>query len=313
MLKLQRLDVLRAVVSTGSVTAAAAELAYTPSAVSQHIAALERETGVKLLERAGRGVRATAAGTLLAAQAQEILARVGEAESALRALVEGRTGRLRLASFPSAGTALVPPSLAAFRARHPGVEVDLTLAEASPALAALREDRADLAIVLLDAVEADAKPPRLPAGGTLVWRPLLRDPFYVALRPDHPLAAQSSIALEQLAGQPLICADRPAGCPIAACFERCCERHAFTPRYAVEVGDYPTVQSLVAAGVGIAAIPQLGLAPAIHQGVVIRPLAEPPLVRRIYAVTRAGTQDGVLVAGMLEDLRASAALASRGA
>src|SRR5947209_7128651 len=104
MLNVHRLAVLHAVVTEGSITAAAAELSYTPSAVSQHIASLERETGVPLLERVGRRVRPTPAGALLSAHAAEILERLAEAETALEALSDGRTGRIRVATFGSAGT-----------------------------------------------------------------------------------------------------------------------------------------------------------------------------------------------------------------
>src|ERR1700752_1343365 len=148
MLNVHRLTVLHAVVTSGSVTGAAAELHYTPSAVSQHIAALERETGTRLLERIGRRVRPTPAGALLAGYAAEILRRVADAEAALGALTDGRTGRLRLASFGSAGTGLVPPAVAGFRARSPDVDLQLMLAEQPEALSALRADQVDLAVVI---------------------------------------------------------------------------------------------------------------------------------------------------------------------
>src|SRR5579862_4045023 len=126
MLNVHRLTVLHAVVTHGSVTAAAVELSYTPSAVSQHIAALERETGTQLLERIGRRVRPTPAGELLSRYTGEILDRLTEAEAALAGLAAGRTGRLRVASFGSANAGLVPPAVARFHAGHPEVEVQLT-------------------------------------------------------------------------------------------------------------------------------------------------------------------------------------------
>lgn len=311
MLNVLRLAVLRTVVDTGSISAAAAVMAYTPSAVSQHIATLERETGVKLLERAGRRVRPTAAGELLAHHADGILERVAEAETALRALAAGRSGRLRLTGFASASAGLLPQAISRFRRRHPDVELQLTMEDQAPALAALRAGLVELAVVLADLVQADDEPPG-PADGELEWRLLLRDPVYAALPRAHPLAQRRAITLRELVEHSLVSGDRNPYCPIAASFAACCARQGLTPRYAVEVDDFPTVQSLVAAGVGPAAIPQLGLAPAVHDGIAVRPLVEPPLVRRIYAATRPGATDDPLVAGMLEDLRAAAAGTMRG-
>src|ERR1700759_552718 len=164
MLNVHRLTVLHAVVTEGSITAAAADLNYTPSAVSQNVAALERETGTRLLERIGRRGRPTPAGGLLAGYAGEIMSRVADAESALGALTDGRTGRIRLASFGSAGTGLVPPAVARVPRRHPDVGLQLTRAEQPEALSALRADQADLVVVILDLEESAAEPQPVPAG-----------------------------------------------------------------------------------------------------------------------------------------------------
>src|ERR671917_2115769 len=131
MLDLRRLRVLRGVVATGSMAAAADELGYTPSAVSQHLAALEREAGTPLLERAGRGVRPTPAGALLAEHAAAVLARLAEAEAALADLVAGRIGRLGVTFFPTAGASLVPPAVAALP--HPPPPGEPRAGNAGPA------------------------------------------------------------------------------------------------------------------------------------------------------------------------------------
>jgi DNA-binding transcriptional LysR family regulator len=289
------------------VTAAAAELNYTPSAVSQHVAALERETGTALLERVGRRVRPTPAGALLAGYAGDIIDRVSEAEAALAALTDGRTGRIRVASFASAGTGLVPPAVARFRASHPDVDLQLTLAEQPDAISALRADQADLGVVIHDLEQGDGSlGPVAPHNG-LEWHPLLLDPYFVALPRSHPLAAQSEVALAQLADERLVSDDRDRMCPCAEAFHQVCAGAGFTPRYAIEVYDYPTVQSLVAAGVGVAAIPLLGLSPAVHEGITIRPLVRPRLTRRIFAVSRSGRAGDPLVDAMLASLRAAAA------
>jgi DNA-binding transcriptional LysR family regulator len=147
-LDVRRMQVLRAVVGTGSVTAAAARLGYTPSAVSQQIAALEKEAGTELLERVGRGVRPTAAGVLLTEHADAIARQVAEAETALADLLAGRTGRLSVRYFATAGAALVAPAVARLRALHPGVQVELRPADPRDPLPDVREGRADLALVV---------------------------------------------------------------------------------------------------------------------------------------------------------------------
>jgi DNA-binding transcriptional LysR family regulator len=129
MLDVRKLRVLCSVVTSGSISAAAANLGYTPSAVSQQVAALEREAGVALLEKAGRGVRPTAAGNLLAEHAADVMARLAAAETALADLRAGRTGRLRVHYFATAGAELLPPAVAEFRSRRPGAQLELRLRE----------------------------------------------------------------------------------------------------------------------------------------------------------------------------------------
>ena len=132
MLDVHRLRIFRSVVASGSVQAAATALGYTPSAVSQHVAALQRETGLTLLERAGRGVRPTASGLALAAQADGVLARLGEAEAVVADLRAGRTGSLSLAYFASVGAAWLPHVVRRLTTDFPGVRLDLELSETIP-------------------------------------------------------------------------------------------------------------------------------------------------------------------------------------
>ena len=145
---LRRLRALQAVVDTGSVTAAADEMGYTPSAVSQHIAALERETGAVLFERVGRGIRPTEAGRLLAEHARELLCKVAEAEAAILALQSGNVGTLRVVSFPTAGASLIPPALATVRRELPHLEVALRVAERDGSIPLLRQGEADVVVTL---------------------------------------------------------------------------------------------------------------------------------------------------------------------
>jgi len=278
VLDVRRLRVLQAVVSTGSMAAAADELGYTPSAVSQHLAALEREAGATLLERAGRGVRPTAAGALLAEHAAEIVDRIAVAEAALADLAAGRIGRLGVSFFPTAGASLVPPAVAAFRRRHPGVDLRLEIAEPAACVPAVLSGATDVAVV----VDLDHDGPRRPDG--LSWVHLLDDPYHIVLPRGHELARRRTLSLAAVADEPwLETASVPGPCQhviLAAC-----ERAGFRPRVVVEADDYPTTQGLVAAGIGVALVPGLALG-AVHPGVVVRPITEHRPVRHIHAVVR---------------------------
>src|SRR5260370_23265843 len=147
MLNVGRLRVLKEVAYRGSFSGAAEALSYSQSAVSQQIAALEAETGLTLVERHPRGVSLTAAGQALVRHAEGILARLEAAEAALSAIAGLRGGRLRMASFPTAGAALMPLAIATFRASYP--DVDLTLAEGEPEqiVPRLRGGELDLALL----------------------------------------------------------------------------------------------------------------------------------------------------------------------
>src|ERR671921_1611700 len=146
MLDVRRLRVLREVAAGGSFSAAAESLAYTQSAVSQQIAALEREAGIRLVDRNARGVRLTDAGRALVDHADAILARLADAEAELEAIAGLRGGRLRMASFESAGATLMPLAIAQFSASHPGVELSMTLGEPEDTEPQLKSGEADLAL-----------------------------------------------------------------------------------------------------------------------------------------------------------------------
>src|SRR5919205_4454795 len=152
MLDVKRLKVLREVANHGSFSAAGEALGYTQSAVSQQIAALEREAGTTLVERSARGVRLTEAGEAVVRHTEAILARLAEAEAELEAIAGLRGGRLRSAAFESAGSTLMPLAIAAFRERHPAVELSMSLSEPEDSVPMLRSGELDLAIVFESAV-----------------------------------------------------------------------------------------------------------------------------------------------------------------
>ena len=192
MLNANRLNVLREVVGRGSFSAAADALSYSQSAVSQAIATLEGEVGAPLIERDRRGVRPTAAGAALAAHAEGILARMDDAEAEVAAIAGGRGGRLRIASFPTAGATLMPQAVARFRAAHPGVEVSLAEGESEQIAPRLRAG--DFEIVIL--FEFVGVGERLGAG--MRRFELLDDPLHLALPAEHPLAGRRKLRLEDL-------------------------------------------------------------------------------------------------------------------
>ncbi|MFJ3668263.1 LysR family transcriptional regulator [Streptomyces sp. NPDC090106] len=293
MLDVRRMQVLRAVVTSGSVTGAAALLGYTPSAVSQQIAALEKEARTELLERAGRGVRPTAAGLLLTGYADTIGRQVAEAETALADLLAGRTGRLAVRYFATAGACLVAPAVARLRAGHPGVRIDLKLVDPEDPLPDVREGRADLALVV---------GPRTAPGVRLLH--LLDDPYLAVLPEGHPLAAPGPLRLADLAGEPWVGSEWPGPCLDAQL--AACESAGFRPRFAVESEDYVTAQGFVAAGLGVTLIPRLGLAHGTRPGVAVRELRAPQPVRSLYAAVRETAPPQPALDAFIEALRAAA-------
>src|SRR5262245_27568390 len=184
MLNVARLQVLHAVAKNGSLTAAAAELRYTTSAVSQQISLLERETGSRLFERHPRGVRLTESGRVLAEHAGTILAELRAAEAALTAVNRGQAGRLRFGSFLTANAVLMPRAVAAFRAARPRVSLELAELDRDEGFAAVRDHDLDLALVY----EFPAIP--IARADDMETVPLMVDPLYIMLATDHPLAGR---------------------------------------------------------------------------------------------------------------------------
>src|SRR2546423_3857033 len=270
MLSVGRLRTLKEVAYRGSFSAAADALSYTQSAVSQQIAALETETGLPLLERYPRGVSLTAAGQTLVAHAEGILARLDSAEAALSAIAGLRGGRLRMASFPTAGATLMPVAIAQFRAIYPDVELTLVEGEPEEIVPRLRAGELDLALLF----EFEGQ---TPLAQELSRTELLEDPLYLALPRGHRLAGRGRLRLAALAGESWIQTSHASPC--ARHVVRCCHAAGFEPSVSFESDDYHTVQGLVAAGVGVALIPQLALS-AVRDDIVTRSLSPRPPPRR---------------------------------
>ena len=291
MLDVTRLRVLVAVARHGSVTAAAHALNYAQPSVSHHLARLEAETGIKLVQRAGRGIRLTDAGRLLAERAVEVIGRLDAAENELAVFAGLRAGRLRLAAFPSALSTIVPTAAAILHEQHPSVDLRLTEAEPPEALRMLRAGYVDVALIFRH--EADGSRP-----GAREAAPRRPD---AAGREEDPVAAaeQDDLREQVLLAEPVhlimpdtaVCGGEPPLAPavtelwpadlarladyrwIAGC-DRCrehlllqCASAGFTPRISFTTDDFVAAQALVTAGLGVTLLPGLALRAARNPGV----------------------------------------------
>lgn len=280
MLSVARLRVLKEVAYSGSFSEAADALSYTQSAVSQQIATLEAETKLALLERHPRGVSLTAAGQALVGHAEGILAQLEAAEVALSAIAGLRGGRLRMASFPTAGATLMPLAIATFRASYP--EVELSLAEGEPEQIAPRLRAGELDLALLFEFEGETI-----VGGQMTRAELLEDPMFLALPAEHRLARRKRLRLEELKDEAWV--QTSSSSPCARHVVRSCHVAGFEPNVAFESDDYQTVQGLVAAGVGVALIPRMALS-TVREDIVTRELSPAPPVRQVIAAAPAGAR-----------------------
>jgi DNA-binding transcriptional LysR family regulator len=274
-------------------------LSYTQSAVSQQIAALERETGSQLVQRGARGVKLTEAGRALVCHADAILARLAAAEAELEAIAGLRGGRLRLASFPTAGATLVPLAIAEFARRHPAVELTLREAEPEESLPLLKAGDLDVALAFEYGDVLPDSQARLLDGLDTVH--LLDDPMSVALPIGHPLEQKRNLRLSDLAGERWIRCDATGIC--GAVTIAACERSGFYPEQAFQTNDYNVAQGLVAAGVAISLIPELAMSNT-REDIVIRdlPVKERP-VRHVLAATLSGGFRSPAIAAMVDVLK----------
>lgn len=286
VLDVQSLRLVKAVADEGSITAAAAALGYSQPAISQQLKRLEERLGVAVVERVGRTVRLTEAGRILSRHAPAVTTALDAAAGELAELRGVRSGRVRLVAFPSASPSVLPRLLADLAQRHPGLAVTFVEAEPPEAVAAVREDRADVALTF--SYPGDRSDPhRLSARGLAV-RTVGTDDLLAVLPAGHPAAAAGRVELADLAAEDWI-----AGCP------RCrghllevCDRAGFEPRIAFETDNFVAVEGLVAQGIGVATLPRLAVDsfPQLP-GVVTLPL--PAEERRTLHVVTAHGADRV--------------------
>ncbi|MFC8453999.1 LysR family transcriptional regulator [Kitasatospora sp. NPDC057223] len=298
MMDLGRLRALHAVAVHGSVGGAAAALGFTPSAVSQQITKLERETRTVLLERQGRGVVLTDAARELAATAQQVLALVEQAEVTLEEQRGQAVGRLLLAAFATGARGLLPGALADLRARCP--ELDVRLLESDPYLAAELVARGEVDLALVQ----DWPTVPLPVQEGLSRLDLGDDPVDLLLRVEHPLAALAVVPVARLCGQRWISV--PPGNICHDWLVRTMREAGEEPDVVYQVGEFETQIALIAAGLGVGLVPRLGRG-ALPPGVVARPVAPEP-TRRVFALWRTQASRRPAITEALAAMRARWAL-----
>ncbi len=271
MLDPHRLSVFRSVVASGSVQAAADNLGLTSSAVSQHLAALQRETGLDLFQRVGRGIAPTEAALVLDAQSDEPMSQWGRLEQVVTDLRDGRSGRLSIGYFASAGSAWMPALVRRLTAEYPDLVLELRLNEVEQG-----GPRPDLDLVI--------DPPDTPLPAGLRRVDLTEDPFVAVLPRDHALAGEREIALTDLRGETWVSNDYPRAVGhrvlVAAC-----AAVGLRPRFTVQAQDHHTAIGFVAAGIGVSVMPGLA-ARGLPPSVVRVDLAPPAPVRHLAAVVR---------------------------
>lgn len=295
-LDVRRMRVLREVAGRGTIAAAARALSFTPSAVSQQLAALEREAGVALLDRQGGRVRLTEAGRRLVARTESILAELEAASAELSAAAEEVAGDVHVGAFPSAERSLLAPAIAALLARHPGVRVRTTELEPEDAIPALRLGDVD-AVVCHEDVARPA-----PRDDRLERVDLMEDPLRIVLPVGHPADAEA-VPLAALAGERWVAT--PPGTACRAIVDRACGEAGFVADVPFHANEFGVLAAFVETGLAVAMIPELAL-DAFGDGVVVRPVADIEVRRRIYVAARRGGLARPALAAMAEALRAAA-------
>jgi len=316
MLGVWRLQLLREVSRRGSIKAAAASMAVTPSAVSQQLAVLEREAGVPLLEKSGRQVRLTDAAVRLVRHADAITGAIAAAEADVASMQQVVTGTLRVAAFPTAARAVMPGVMTALSRIHPELRVTLRDLEAEESLTALQVDEADIAIVD-DYGDGSRLPP-----ADLEVREFVRDPIYLATAWTAPASAGPASAPAAGAGPAASTAPAAASGPVRGArldeyrdafwimdvdsshlsqvVRRACRAAGFEPHVRSSCKDFSVIIALVEAGLGVGVLPGLALLDRPVRATV-RPI-DPPLVRRISSVVRPERRAHPMIVSALVEL-----------
>jgi DNA-binding transcriptional LysR family regulator len=293
----QRLRVLRAVAEHGSFNRAAAALRLTPSAVSQHVAALERSLGTRVVVRSTRGVTLTPPGRIMVDAAESVAAELRHARARVDRLGTGRT-QLTVATFTSGGRLLLPGALSRLTAALPDTVLHVREDEPGDSVPLVRRGAVDLAL----AYHFDGPLPGTSGSGrTLRWTPLMEDPLHVVLPEEHPLAVRDSLGLAELADEPWV-----LGCLTSEAYlRRYADRAGFDLEVRGTTTDYFFARSLVAAGMGVSLVPSIALRPPVP-GVRTLPVDPPAPVRHLGVVTLGRRHDQPEVAALVAALREEA-------
>ena len=294
MLDVGRLRLLREVGLRGTIAGAARSLGLTSSAVSQQLAVLEREAGMPLIDRSPRGVALTGAGHALAGRAGEVLDVLALARADLDRIAGSVSGPVSVAAVASAAATFVSAAVAGLRESHPGITVSVAAAEPSVALDLLVAGDVDLAVV----DEYDYVPLALP--DFVVARELCAEPLVIVV-PATRLGRRGT-ALAELADADWVMPPEEAACGLAV--RTACRAEGFEPRVRWETDDMLLLARAVADGHGVAVLPLRSVAAAV-EGIHVRPLREPPLNRRLYAVARASALARPVVATVIESFVAA--------
>ncbi|MCU1417821.1 MAG: LysR family transcriptional regulator [Schumannella sp.] len=297
-LDLHSVRIVRAIAEHGTISGAARALGYSQPAVSQHLRRAEARLGVPLLVRAGRGVRLTEPGQVLARHAITISSAMDAANGELADLLGLRTGTVRVAAFPSASSTLIPRLLRRMRETHPGITVTYLESEEPDALGLLRDGLVDLAIT--SAFPGDRADPHRENEGSFETLPLFTEPVVLALPASHPLADQDPVELSALADDSWV-----AGCPVCrGHLLAACESVGVEPRIEFETDNAVAVLNLVASELGVALLPRLALATAVvPPGATIR-ATSPSSDRSIRVVSLPGSRRVPAIATVLAEIAA---------
>jgi DNA-binding transcriptional LysR family regulator len=278
MLDLQRLQIFRRVATLRSFSAAALELSYTQSSVSEAVATLERELGVTLLDRSSRPVRLTPSGEVVLGHAEALLAQTAAIETDLAALTRGDVGRLRLAGFYTAWSTFLPVAVADFAAAHPRVDLELEQLDPPAALHRLRAGELDLAVIFRFEPGDPADDPEARLTSTYLGH----DPYALAVPATSAMARKGRLRVADLAKANWCCA--PLGSPATVILQQFCRDHGgFDARLEYPTDDVAMAQPLIAAGLAVALLPALNLAQP-HPGVTVRELPDAPPGRDVWCV-----------------------------
>ncbi|AJE87205.1 MULTISPECIES: LysR family transcriptional regulator [Streptomyces] len=294
MIEARRLHILRAVADHRTLTAAAAALYLTPSAVSQQLTALEQETGHRLVERSARGVRLTPAGEILLSHTNTVLAQLERAEAELARYGSGEAGTVTVAAFATGIGLVVAPAVVRLAESAPGIRVRVRDAEGDASLPMVLDRQVDVAVAVEYRGGPGADDPRL----TRVA--LYAEPFDAVVPAGHALCTAGRVPLAELADQSWI--GPYPGNPCHDVVVLACENAGFQPKMEHSSDDFRAVVSLASAGAGVALVPRSALHGMDLRGVVVRPVEGIAPTRRVFAAVRCGAEQHPLIRPVLRAL-----------